>query len=193
MSYRTCAVEGCGRVHYIGGYCRPHNERLKRTGDVMADKPIRAKVPRTRLCEVPGCEQVRRTTRHCGGHHQRLLRWGDVREDLPLSRNFKLNGRKVGEARAGGKSGYIRIWHPGHSTSTTDGYCLEHRYVMANHLGRTLFSDEQVHHKNGIREDNRLENLELVVTRQHHAGAKVTDLLEWANEILRRYGGDNTV
>lgn len=63
----------------------------------------------------------------------------------------------------------------------------EHRQVMREQLGRDLLPDENVHHINGNRADNRVENLELWVRKQP-AGQRVADLVAWAEEIIRRYG-----
>lgn len=59
--------------------------------------------------------------------------------------------------------------------------------LLERHIGRPLFADETVHHKNGVRDDNRLENLELRVGA-HPSGLSVDEALAWAREIERRYG-----
>jgi hypothetical protein len=58
------------------------------------------------------------------------------------------------------------------------GSLLEHRFVMESILGRALYPEEEVHHKNGRRWDNRSENLELW-TRSHPIGVRVSDLLDY--------------
>jgi len=84
-------------------------------------------------------------------------------------------------------SGYVMIWCPEHPAAYRPTNRLpEHRLVMEATLGRHLLPGENVHHRNGVRHDNRPENLELWITQQPK-GQRIGDLLEWAREIIDRY------
>lgn len=79
------------------------------------------------------------------------------------------------------RDGYVYI-------TQYDKTTAEHRLIMEEHLGRKLVQGENVHHINGVRDDNRIENLEPWNTRQP-AGQRVEDKVAWAKEILALYGG----
>ena len=64
--------------------------------------------------------------------------------------------------------GYMKVLKRGHPMANKQGYVFEHRLVMSQKLGRNLVQDEQVHHVNGIKLDNRPENLELVKRDKHY-------------------------
>lgn len=85
------------------------------------------------------------------------------------------------------KAGYVR-WHDSKSPyANSAGKVLEHRYVMGEYIGRPLLPKENVHHKNGNRADNRIENLELWSTAQP-PGQRIEDKVKWAREIIELYG-----
>jgi hypothetical protein len=77
-------------------------------------------------------------------------------------------------------SGYVLLTTSPHQTRK------EHTVIMEKVLGRKLIPGETVHHKNGVRDDNRIENLELW-SSNHPAGQRVEDKVKWAEETLRLY------
>lgn len=82
-------------------------------------------------------------------------------------------------------TGYAKIWMPDHHRADKRGYVLEHLVVMERKLGRPLVKGERVHHKNGVRDDNRRSNLELWFIKKDPSGQRVTDLIKYVAEFHR--------
>jgi hypothetical protein len=99
---------------------------------------------------------IEHCSRTCG------VRASYARQEHPMawrgenSRHWEGGRKKTG-------TGYMSIYSPGHPSIKVGArkYVLEHRLVMEKHLGRFLTEGEFVHHKNGVKDDNRIENLEL--------------------------------
>lgn len=85
------------------------------------------------------------------------------------------------------EDGYILIYDKEHPNAKSNGYVREHTKVMSEKIGRPLIKGENVHHKNGNKSDNRLENLELWSTSQP-SGQRIKDKISWALDIIKQYG-----
>jgi hypothetical protein len=123
-------------------------------------------------CQIDGCDKPHTAKGMCQMHYRRN----------------KLHGSpkiKIADGVKSDRDGYVQIRViPGNGK--LGKYKYEHRLVMEQYIGRELLPSEVVHHKNGIRADNRIENLELW-SKAQPPGQRVEDKVEYALEILRLY------
>lgn len=182
MVVRTC--EGCGKEQSLKRRGLPYEYRkgnlARQCKACLEGKPLTAE-------EVPSRHYLLNTFRHekvngrseavvdrecstCG--FVDVVRVRSIRESRRLG--YSLDPR-CAKCRWPGEtitsSGYRLLFAPDHPARTKDGYVPEHRLVMEREMGRFLYAWETVHHKNGVRQDNRPENLQLR-TGKHGQGVR---------------------
>lgn len=177
---RKCKIDGCSYPKLAQGLCSMHYARWTKHGDPLAGgafrKPAASQV-RAR-CKVEGCDQTSVTRGMCPGHYQRYRRGLDV--------DVLLGKRNIGKPQRM-DLGYIIFSDRDHHQASKSGVVLVHRAVMSEILGRPLTRQETVHHKDGNRANNDPSNLELF-TSNHPSGQRVEELVEWAEQIIAKYG-----
>ena len=132
------------------------------------------------MCPRCRSQLDKRPCRICGGLRQR-------KSKVCKKCYFKSKQYPYSQKKHKSKDGYLYVYYKTHPYADKSGRVLEHRLIFEKKLGRHLLPFESVHHKNTIRDDNRIDNLELWTGIQP-TGARVKDLVEWAKKILKLYG-----
>jgi hypothetical protein len=172
-----CSVENCSNKVNARGLCSNHYRAWRKFGNPLGVSP-RWEARLVTHCTVEGCDKPKKAKGLCSMHCQRVRRHNDP--------NTVIRRERKPRAIVNKKDRYFVVQANGHPNGNKAGRILEHRLIMAEHIGRALLVDETVHHKNGDRQDNRLENLELWSGKQP-SGQRVEDKIQYAIEILETY------
>ena len=173
----NCIAEQCVEPRYAYNLCKKHNQRRYKTGSIELGPRVAWNKSEIEVCVMDDCDKKHIAKGFCSKHYRSFKAWVD--KDRSIEKRSK---RTTSED----KNGYVLLYMPDHPNSSVYGHYSEHRLVMEQTIGRILAKGENVHHKNGIRNDNRPENLELWSSRQPK-GQRVEDKVEYAMEILKLY------
>lgn len=133
------------------------------------------------------CQERSRSSQAKKPEYYRQKRRENYRKNRGIPLDDPFVKRKNGEGNIDAQ-GYKTITKRGHPNQMdAKGRIREHVYVMSEYLERALKKDESIHHKNGDRLDNRIENLEIWV-RGQPAGQRLEDKIKWCIEFLTSYG-----
>ncbi|MCK9463630.1 MAG: HNH endonuclease [Proteobacteria bacterium] len=168
----------CGKSASGHQLCHKHLCRFKKYGTTELPKK------ETKYCEVAGCVNPARQKGLCNMHRLRLRDFGDVGISQPKK-------NKKGQGHISASTGYRYFYRPSHPNAGKNGTVAEHIVVMSEVLGRALLPKETVHHKNGVKLDNRPENLELW-SIAHPTGQRVVDMVAFCHTYLLEHKKEYT-
>lgn len=130
-------------------------------------------------CEFDGCDKPILALGLCEGHRKQFKKGWDLR---PLRKRERGSWGEPWK----NANGYMLQTRTDLKEGARSESRFVHRLVMEQHLGRELLPQETVHHINGVRDDNRIGNLELW-SHSHPYGQRVDDKVAWAKQMLWTY------